>query len=505
MSPPNSRDSNPEPPIGVVRASQPPALHATVNLPGRPSSPSIAPDAIGFFALARQALSGVEHDYTQLPMRRAVFLLALPMVMEMAMESLFAIVDIFWVSRLGADAVATVGLTEALLAMIYAVAMGLSVAATATVSRRVGERDLVGAAIAGGQVLFIAVVAGALIGIAGAVWGGTLLELMGATPAVVSLGSDYAQIMLGGSITIVLLFVLNAVFRGAGDAVTAMRTLWFANIANIVLGPIFIFGFGPVPAMGVTGAAVATTIGRGLGVVYQLVLLFARSGRLQVKLAHLRPRLDVIQSLLKLSSTGALQTLLETASWLGLVRILSTFGSVALAGYTIAMRIAVFALLPSWGMANAAATLVGQNLGAQKPERAERAVWVVSFYNFFFLGFIGIVFVVFPEPLARFFTTEPKELAYAVSCLRLVAFGFLFFAYGMVLIQAFNGAGDTRTPTYLNLFCFWLFKIPLAYVLAMPLGFGPSGVFVSITAAYTLLTVIAIVLFRRGRWKTQRV
>jgi putative MATE family efflux protein len=463
------------------------------------------PSHPGFVSLVRLALSGVEQDYTELPLRRAVFLLATPMVLEMAMESLFAVADIFWVSRLGADAVATVGLTESLLALIYAVALGLSVSATATVARRVGQRDLAQASLAAGQVLILTLVVSVLIGAAGLLLSPVLLGMMGASSSVVQLGSSYARIMLSGSITVVLLFVLNAVFRGAGDAVTAMRSLTLANLANIVLGPIFIFGLGPLPALGVTGAAVATTLGRGIGVGYQLMRLARRSGRLQVHWADLRPRVDVLRQLLRLATTGTLQSLLETASWLGLVRILSLFGSVALAGYTIAMRVAVFALLPSWGMANAAATLVGQNLGAGKPERAERAVWVVGLYNLIFLGSVSVLFTLAPQPILRFFTTEPHELAYAASCLRTVALGFLFYAYGMVLVQAFNGAGDTRTPTLLNLACFWFFKIPVAYVLAVNLALGPLGVFWAVTCAYSALALLALLIFRRGRWKTQRV
>jgi putative MATE family efflux protein len=456
-------------------------------------------------ALIRQSLDGTEKDYTQLPLRRAVFLLALPMVLEMAMESLFAIADIFWVSRLGADAVATVGLTEAVMAGIYSVAFGLSMAATATVARRVGEKDLEGASRAAGQTILLACLIAVVIGVLGWLAGDSVLAAMGASPSVREIGAGYARIMLGGSITVVLLFVFNAVFRGAGDAVTAMHSLWLANFANIVLGPIFIFGIGPVPAMGVTGAAIATTLGRGLGVCYQLWRLVHPNGRLHVRLRHFVPQREVLVGLASVASTGALQTLLETASWLGLTRILSTFGSVALAGYTIAMRIAIFALLPSFGMANAAATLVGQNLGAGKPDRAARAVWVVGLYNFLFLGAVSVAFVALPEQLARLFTTEPEELAYAASCLRIVAFGFMCYAYGMVFVQAFNGAGDTRTPTLLNLACFWALKIPLAYVLAVPLGLGPNGVFMAITAAYSALTLLAVVFFRRGKWKTSQV
>ena len=473
--------------------------------PRSSSAPPIATANEGLWTLAREALRGGERDYTQLPLRRAAFLLALPMVMEMAMESLFAVADIFWVSRLGADAVATVGLTESLIAAVYAIAFGISMAATAVVSRRVGEGDHAGAALAAGQTLLISGLVSVAIGLVGLSTGGTMLSWMGASPEVVALGSGYARIMLGGSITVLLLFALNAVFRGAGDPVIAMRSLWLANFANIVLGPLFIFGLGPLPGQGVTGAAIATTLGRGLGVAYQLALLIRRSGRLQVQLAHVWPNREVLGNLSRVAATGTLQSLLETTSWLGLVRILSTFGSVALAGYTIATRIAIFALLPSWGMANAAATLVGQNLGAGKPERAARAVWVVGFYNFLFLGGVGLLFTLCPGPLVGFFTRDPAELKFATDCLRIVALGFLVFAYGMVLVQAFNGAGDTRTPTLLNVVCFWCFKIPLAYVLALPFGLGPNGVFIAITAAYTLLAGLAALLFRRGKWKTQRV
>jgi putative MATE family efflux protein len=477
-----------------------PPEHDAATSTSRPPLEAASP-----WQLLQQALRGDEQDYTALPLRRAVFLLAVPMVMEMAMESLFAVADIFWVSRLGADAVATVGLTESLIAMVYALALGLSVAATAVVSRRIGEGQVRAASAAAGQVLLLSLLLSAAVSALGAWSAPQLLAWMGASPGVLATGTGYAQVLLGSSATVIMLFALNAVFRGAGDAATAMRSLVLANFANIVLGPIFIFGLGPLPAQGVTGAAVATCLGRGLGVSYQLVQLARRRSRLQVRPSDLRPERQLIGSLLRLAGTGTMQSLLETSSWLGLVRILSTFGSAALAGYTIAMRIAVFALLPSWGMANAAATLVGQNLGASQPERAERAVWVVGLYNFMFLGAVGLVFTLLPEPLARFFTTEPEELGYASSCLRIVALGFLFYAYGMVLVQAFNGAGDTRTPTVLNVLAFWCFKIPLAYFLALQLSLGPQGVFIAITAAYSGLALLAAAVFRRGRWKLQKV
>jgi putative MATE family efflux protein len=453
----------------------------------------------------KDALRGSQQDFTTIPIGTAVFLLAVPMVMEMSMESLFVIVDIFWVSRLGADAVATVGLAESLLAIIYAVAFALSTAATAVVARRIGEKDPEGAAVAAVQIIVVSTLAALAIGLPGAVLAPSLLGLMGASPAVIAIGSGYAMVMLGGNVTIVLLFILNAIFRGAGDAATAMRALWLANILNMVLGPCFIFGVGPFPDMGVTGAAVGTNIGRGIGVAYQLLVLTLGNGRVAVFRRHLRTHWEVMRGVLRVAGPAMLQLLIETTSWIGLIRILSDFGSAALAGYTIALRVAIFALLPSEGMANAAATLVGQNLGAGRVDRAERSVWVVSLYNFVFLGSVGGVLLILADPIVRFFTADSSVVSYGVDCLRIVAVGFLFFAYGMVIVQAFNGAGDTRTPTFLYLACFWLFKIPAAYVLAVTSGFGPNGVFLAITAAYSALAIAGVVLFKRGDWKRVRV
>jgi len=427
-----------------------------------------------------------------------------PMVLEMVMESLFAIVDIFWVSRLGSDAVATVGLTESMLAIIYAVAMGLAAGATALVARRFGEQNPEEAASTAVQAIAVAAVAALVLGVIGAFLAPTFLAAMGAAPETVRTGSAYTAVMLGGNITIVLLFVINAVFRGAGDAAAAMRTLWLSNLLNIGLGPCFIFGWGPFPRLGVTGAAVATNLGRGIGVIYQLVSL-VRGRRIAVARRHVRFDAAKMAALLRLASTAAFQTLIETASWLGLVRILAKFGSSALAGYTIAIRVVIFALLPSWGMANAAATLVGQNLGAGQPDRAERSVWLTALYNFGFLGAVAVVFVVLPEPIVRWFTSEPEVVSFAVDCLRIVSLGFVFFAYGMVMIQAFNGAGDTVTPSIINFVSFWLVKIPLAYALAIGGNMGPRGVYIAVTVAYALQTAMAVVLFRRGRWKAKRI
>jgi putative MATE family efflux protein len=457
------------------------------------------------WSTVREAIRGTKQDLTAIPIRRAVVLLAVPTVLEMSMESLLTIVDIFFVSKLGSNAVATVGLTESMLSIVYALAMGLSTAATATISRRVGEKDLDGAAIAAAQVILAGFFAAGLLGGVGVALSPRLLELMGATPEVVASGSTYAAIMLGGSVTIFLLFVVNAIFRSGGDAAAAMRSLWLANILNILLAPCLIFGLGPFPRMGVVGAAVATTVSRGVGVLYQFFLLARGRGRVPILARHIRLRVQVLLPILRIAANGTLQVLIETASWLGLVRILSGYGSMALAGYTIAMRIAIFAMLPSWGLAGAAATLVGQNLGAREPLRAQRSVETIALYNVIVLGLVGVVFVLFPSAIVGLITSEPEVSDYAASCLRITGIGFLFFGVGMVAVQAFNGAGDTLTPMLLNVGSFWLFKIPLAYTLAHVVGMGPRGVFIAITAAYTLQGIGGWILFRRGRWKTKTI
>jgi putative MATE family efflux protein len=456
------------------------------------------------WADVREGLRGTQQDFTDGSLGRGIILLAIPMVLEMSMESLFAVVDVFYVSRLGADAVATVGLTESLLTMIYAIALGLCMATTAMVARRVGEKQPDEAAVSAVQAIVLGFIVSLPIAVAGVVFTPRLFRLMGASDSIVETGTDYAIWMLGGNATIMLLFLNNAIFRGAGDAVIAMRALWLANLISIVLDPFFIFGWGPFPEMGVTGAAVGTNIGRGLGVCYQFYSLM-RARRLRVERRHWVLNISVTQRLLRVSLGGIFQFLIATASWLGLVRIIAIFGSAALAGYTIALRIIVFSILPSWGLSNAAATLVGQNLGAGKPERAERSVWLTGFSNMLFLGFIGLVFIVFPEPLIRLFTTDADVVPVGIDCLRYVSYGYLFYAYGMVIVQAFNGAGDTDTPTIINLFCYWLFQIPLAYVLAIRWGLGPRGVFLAITIAESLIAVVGIVVFRRRKWKAQRV
>lgn len=454
-----------------------------------------------FWRSVREALLGSEQDYTRGSLRRSILLLAVPMVLEMSMESLFAVVDVFFVARLGADAVATVGLTEGVLTLVYAVAIGLAMSTTAMVARRIGEGDRRGASVAAAQALWIGVAVSAVVALVGIFFARDLLRLMGGSPALVEAGWGYPAVMFGGAVTIVLLFLNNAIFRGAGDAAIAMRALWLANLINIVLDPCLIFGWGPFPELGLAGAAVGTTIGRGIGVAFQLWVLFSGNGRVALDRSTMLLSPAVAGRLLRLSLGGVVQFLIATASWLGLVRILAVFGSTALAGYTIAIRIIVFAILPSWGLGNAAATLVGQSLGAGKPERAERAVWLTGRYNMYFLTGLGVVFIAFARPLVGFFTDDPGVIAVGATCLRVVSFGYPLYAWGMVIVQAFNGAGDTYTPTWINLCCYWLFQIPLAWSLARATGLEEQGVFIAILAAETVLTGVSILVFRRGRWK----
>jgi putative MATE family efflux protein len=392
-----------------------------------------------------------------------------------------------------------------MLTMVFGVAMGLSMATTATVARRIGEKDHQGASIAAVQSIILGVVASIPVGIVAIAFAPQLFRLMGASDAVIAGGAGYARIILGGNVVIMQLFLINAVFRGAGDASIAMRVLWIANVINIVLDPCLIFGLGPFPELGVTGSAIATTIGRGVGVAFQLWVLFSGRGRVKVDWNSVRINVEVMTKMVRISLGGMFQFLVATASWLGLVKIVAVFGDAAIAGYTIALRIIIFALLPSWGMSNAAATLVGQNLGAGKPARAERSVWVTGFANMCCLGLVAITFIAFAEPLIGIFTTDPAVVPYGVSCLRFISYGYIFYAYGMVMVQSFNGAGDTNTPTLINLCCYWLFQIPLAYSLAIPFGFGAKGVFVAITISESVLAVVSVIVFRRGKWKTREV
>src|SRR5712692_863721 len=453
----------------------------------------------------REALRGSHQDFTAGNLNRAILLLAIPMVLEMVLESLFAVVDVFWVGRLGANAAATVGPTESLHSLVFAIGLGLSLSTTAMVARRIGEKDPTGAAVAGVQAIAIGLAVSAAIGIPCFFYGPDLLRLMGASPRVLAVGSGYARITLGGGGAIMLLFLNNAIFRGAGDAAIAMRLLWVSNIINLVLDPCLIFGWGPFPKLGVTGAALATFTGRSIGVVYQFYRLLRGTERIRILRNQIHLNFNVLLRLVRVSLTGILQFAIAHTSWIGLVRIVSIFGSAALAGYTIAIRILIFVLLPSWGLSNAAATLVGQNLGAKQPERAEQSVWRTGFYNMLFLGVIGILLVVFAEPVVRLFTQDPQVVPLAASCLRIISYGNIAYAYGMVMLQAFNGAGDTVTPTFVNFFGFWLLEIPLAYALAIPLHMRSSGVFLSIVVAEAAIAAAGIVLFKQGRWKRQKI
>src|SRR5450755_1027064 len=453
----------------------------------------------------REALRGSHQDYTAGNLNRAILLLAIPMVLEMVLESLFAVVDVFWVGRLGADAVATVGLTESLLSLVFAVGLGLSLSTTAMVARRIGEKDPEGAAVAGVQAIAIGLVTSILVGVPCFFFAPRLLQLMGASPQIVATGSGYARIALGGSGAIMLLFLNNAIFRGAGDAAIAMRLLWVSNILNLILDPCLIFGWGPFPKLGVTGAALATFTGRSIGVLYQFYRLLRGSERIRILRRQIRIHVSVMLKLIRVSITGILQFAIAHTSWIGLVRIVSIFGSAALAGYTIAIRIVIFVILPSWGLSNAAATLVGQNLGAGKPERAEAAVWRTGLYNMIVLGTVGVLFVLFAEPVVRLFTNDPAVVPLAASCLRIVSCGNIGYAYGMVMLQAFNGAGDTVTPTIVNFFGFWLLEIPLAYWLAIHLQMQSKGAFWAIVIAEGAIAGASAILFKQGRWKRQKI
>jgi putative MATE family efflux protein len=455
--------------------------------------------------LLREGVRGSSRDFTDGHVGQAVIVLAVPMVLEMCMESLFAVVDVFFVSKLGANAVATVGLTESLLTIVYSVAIALCIGATAVVARRIGEKDAEGASVAAVQVIAVGVFVSLVIGVLGGLNARRLLWLMGADEAILGDSARFTVVMLSGCGCVVMLFLMNAIFRAAGDAAVAMRVLWLANGINLVLDPLFIFGIGPFPELGVLGAAVATTTGRSTAVLVQLYLLWAGGTRIQVHARHLRLVPSVMWSVCRLSATGLLQILISTSSYIGLVRVIALFGSSAVAGYTIGIRTVLFALLPSWGLSNAAATMVGQGLGAGKPDRAEAAVWTACRYNLAFLGSVGFVFVAFAPWVVAIYTSDPEVAAYAVACLRIVSLGFVFYAFGMVLTQSFNGAGDTWTPTWINLGCFWCFELPAAYFMALRLGIGPKGVFWALMLAFSTLAVVSAVIFRRGRWKLKRL
>jgi putative MATE family efflux protein len=454
-----------------------------------------------YIKLIRQALHGKDIDFTAVSIDKAIFLLALPMILEMSMESLFAVVDAFFVSTQGTYAIATVGLTELVLTLVYTIAMGVSMAATALVARRTGEKNHDAAAFTAMQTIYIGVFVSILITIVGFFYSREILTAMGAEPQVVAIGHRYTRIMFTGNIVIMMLFLINGVFRGAGNAAIAMRSLWIANTINIFLCPALILGFGPFPKLGLTGAAIATTIGRGTGVLYQVYHLVKGNKLLPIAVHHLKVSWEIIRKILKTSLGATLQFFIASCSWIVLGRIVATFHSDAVSGHTIAMRIIVFAIVPAWGMANAGATLVGQNLGANKPERAEKSVWRAGLLNMIFLGFISLIFIAFAPWMIGLFSKDPAVVHYGTQSLRLVSTGYVFYAYGMVVSQAFNGAGDTMTPSLVNFFGFWCFQIPLAYVLAISLSFGAMGVFLAIPIAETAIAIALILIFRKGRWK----
>lgn len=454
-----------------------------------------------FIRLFWSAVRGKEESFTTGSINRALFMLSIPMILEMVMESLFSVIDILFVSRIGVEAVATVGLTESVVTLVYSISIGMSMGATAMVARRIGEGKREAAAVASVQAIFIGLLASAVIGVLGIVFAEHILRMMGGSDSLVENGAIYTRIVLGSNLAIMLLFLLNGIFRGAGDASLAMRALWLSNGINIVLDPVLIFGLGPFPELGLKGAAIATAIGRGTGVVFQLWLLLRGSSKVHLLRHHLKINLDIVRRLVKVSANGAFQFLISSASWIFLMRIIALFGDEAIAGYVIAIRLIIFTILPSWGLANAAATLVGQNLGAGHPDRAERSVWRAGLYNTIFMVSVSIVYMIWAPTIIAFFDTAPQVVEAGVMTLRIICLGYIFFAYGMVLSQAFNGAGDTRTPMLINIVCFWLLEIPLGYLLAVPLNLGLAGVCWAIAISETLLAVLSIVIFRKGKWK----
>jgi putative MATE family efflux protein len=458
-----------------------------------------------FFSDVVEAIAGTEQDFTEGRLSHAILLLSIPAVLEMVMESVFVIVDIYFVSKLGANAVATVGITESMVTIIYAIAIGLGTATTSMVSRRIGEKNPDAASVAAFQAILAGLIVSIIIGIPGSLFSKKLLGIMGASKPIIDSMSGYTSIMLGGNMVIMMLFIINAIFRSAGDAAVAMKVLWIGNIINILLDPCLIFGLGPFPHLGVTGAAVATTIGRGTAVLVQFYLLFFGKKRIRLSIKHLVVDFSIMIKLIKLSFGSIGQNLIGTTSWIALVRIISMFGSEVVAGYTIAMRIIGFTILPSWGISNAASTLVGQNLGAKKPDRAEKAVWVTGWINMILLGIIGLILLIFPDIFIRVFIDNENVIKSGVIGLRILSIGFIAYGLGMVLVNSFNGAGDTTTPLKINIFAYWLVEIPLAWLLAIKSGFNAEGVYIAIVVAESLMTLIAWIVFRTGKWKLKEV
>lgn len=453
----------------------------------------------------RQAINGEEQNFTTGSIDRAIVLLSIPMILEMAMESLFAVVDAFFVAKIGVEAVATVGITESVLTLVYSIAIGLSAAATAVVARRIGEGDREAAAKAGAQVILIALVLSVLIAMPGFFFAEDILSIMARDQSVSTTGHQFTRVLLTCNLPILLLWMLNGIFRGAGDAATAMRALWIANIVNIILCPVFIFGFGPIPAMGVVGSGIATTIGRSTGVVYQLWHLFEVGRIIKLRWSLMRPNLETIGTLLRVAAGSTGQYLIASASWVFMIYILGQISKEVVAGYTIAIRIVIFTIMPSWGMANAAATLVGQNLGAGHPDRAEKSAWRAGYFNMIFMGIVGAIYLIFAPYFIQIFTAEPEAMNSGAMALRILAGGYVFYGWGMILAQAINGAGDTSTPSLLNFIFFWLVETPLACLLALHLGWGQAGVYWSIVIAESLMAMAAMWVFRRGKWKLAQV
>jgi putative MATE family efflux protein len=472
------------------------------------SQPTYTNKLSHFFALLKQSLRGGEYDYTTGSIRSAIVLLAIPMILELSLESVFAVVDMYFVSHLpnSKNAIATVGLTESVIALVYTIAIGLSTAATAVVSRRIGEKNPEAAAHAGAQSMLIALIVTVIVSILGIIFAADILKLMGAKEEVIREGTSFTRIMLGGSVVIILLFLINGIFRGAGDAAMAMRSLWLASIINIFLCPMLINGYGPFPALGLKGAAIATTIGRGIGVLYQCYYLFNGSRSIKLRLSHFKWDLPIIKTLFGVAWPATFQFFIQSGSWIILTWLVSTTGSTdASAGYQVAIRNVVFFILPAWGLSNAAATLVGQNLGAKQPLRAEQSVLLTAKYNAVFMSLVTVLFVFFASPIISIFTKEPEIHRYGTEALQIIGSGYIFYGVGMVMIQALNGAGDTKTPTWINIFGFWLFQIPLAFILAKTTGMGPTGAFIAIPAAEVLLALAAWYYFKKGKWKEVKV
>jgi len=473
------------------------------------SNQAIGTNRIGhIFNLIGRAIKGEQQDYTVGSIRRAVLMLSIPMVIEMLMESVFALVDLYFVGHLkdSSHSIQTVGLTESVLSIIYSLAIGISMAATAMVARRIGEKNPEAAANAGMQSLFLSLGVTILISVIGFIYADDILRLMGAEPETIRLGTTYTRLMMGGSIVIMLLFLINGIFRGAGDASMAMKSLMVANICNIILCPTLIYGIGPIPGFGLTGAAMATTIGRGIGVCYQLYHLFNGKSVIKFKAHHLKPDWPVIKSLIGVASPGTFQFIIGSCSWIFLAQLVATTGhDAASAGYQTAIRVVIFFILPAWGMSNAAATLVGQNLGAKLPERAELSVTRTAKYSAIFMAIVSLLFLFGAEMIISFFTKEQQVVDYGVDALRIISAGYVFYGIGMVMVNAFNGAGDTWTPTWINVFGFWMIQVPLAYLLAKYYGLGPLGVFIAIPVAETVITITAYILFRRGKWKLVKI